>query len=135
MITQHVEGIFNMFWVHSGSYKCIWTFCHTHTLAKDEKFPRFKKVDFRHPKSQFLFFSENWIWCFQCVGVTERSYALVRPRMNSKHVKYTFNMLSNHGKHLKKVSRKKKLKSIFDTWNPFFEHSNFREFLISATTS
>ena len=46
------------------------------------------------------------IFC-QCVGVTERLYALIGPRVNSKHVKYTLNMLSNHGKHLKKVSRKK----------------------------
>ena len=84
-----------------------------------------------------IHFFEPWrflIFC-QCAGVTERLYALIGPILNSKHVKYTLDMLSNHGKHLKKVSKKKKLNCIFDTWNPFFGHPKFREFLVSATTS
>ena len=86
-------------------------------------------------KSEIHFF-EPWKFLsfYQCVGVEDLLYSLIRSRVNSKHVKYTLNMSSDYGKHLKKVSRKKII-CIFDTGNPFFGHPKFRKFLVSATTS
>jgi len=75
----------------------------------------FKNVDFRHWKFQFLF----CLWKLNDVSNDESNiqalYAVRGPRVNSKHVEYTLNMLSNQG-NIYKESFKKKFKYIFETW-------------------